>query len=549
MKIKIKELKSNPFKKFISGGRLNQESVERLKESISHGTLPITFSARKVGKENQLCFGHHRIEAFKQVHGKDFEVEVNFVDYNDEKMLVDMVRENINQRDVDYQDKKESVVLAHNWLQSKATSVKRFDSRYIQLGGKSGLKGSKPSEDSYRSVAKFLSKEGKSVSHETVRNYLKIHFNLDKNIEKKVGKRFNGKNKGEEKPVWHGITLSNFKDKKEQRDLDKVIESSKEQRRNQMNTLITSYKQLPKKEKEDIREQKIDIVYAPIIKKVVQEIPDKIKQVKILERLKKNGLNDSQVEDLIKKNQDNKNFIPLKDQLSSDLFKEDWWLPEQKRPQGYGRNDYHGNCSPLLIKQGLLRYAKKKSCVVVDSMAGSGTFIDVAKEMGYKNIFAFDVYPIREDIKKKPAQDTSLKNNSVDFIFNHYPYWEMVDYSKYSNKKSPDDLSNLKYDKFLEECKKIIQHNFNILKKDCYYMVLVGDIRRSGRRFLASKISEIAEQIGFKLWDRAVMKLQGQTIKADPKAYYRALKNNYMVQTFDDILIFKKGDKNGCVKI
>jgi len=67
--------------------------------------------------------------------------------------------------------------------------------------------------------------------------------------------------------------------------------------------------------------------------------------------------------------------------------------------------------------------------------------------------------------------------------------------------------------------------------------------------YLSSEIYKIAEEVGFILWDRAVMKLQGQTIKADPKAYYRALKNNYMVQTFDDILIFKKGGKNGCVKI
>lgn len=72
-------------------------------------------------------------------------------------------------------------------------------------------------------------------------------------------------------------------------------------------------------------------------------------------------------------------------------------------------------------------------------------------------------------------------------------------------------------------------------------MVLIGDIRRQGRRkVLLSEIYKIAEEVGFKLWDRAVMKLSSQKIKADTKAFYRALKNNYMVQTFDDILIFKK---------
>ncbi len=552
--IEIGKIKPNPFKKFINNGKLNKEIIEKLKESISHKTLPITFSVREKNKNYELCFGHHRIEALKQVHGNNFKIVINIVDYSDETMLIDMVRENITHRDVDYQDKKESVVLAHNWLQIKSrgqkVTVKRFDSE-MKRGGKhiKGLWGTKPQEDSYRSVAKFLGKNGKAISFETVRIYLRMHFNLDKEIESKIGKSSNGFGKEDKTPVWQGATLSQFEDKQEQKDLFKVMKKSKEQRRNQFNRLINEYKTLDLKEKQLIRKGQVDIVYSPTLKKIKEAIPDKIKQAKIIDRIKKNGLNEQQLDDLIKKNQDNKDFVPLKDSLPKDLIQEDWWLPEDRRPEGYGRNDYHGNCSPILIKQGLLRYAKNKKGVIADSMAGSGTFIDVAKDMGYKNIKCFDIYPIREDIKKGYAQDTKLKNNSVDFIFNHYPYWEMVDYSKYSDKKDKLDLSNLEYKNFLIECKKIIQHNFNILKKGKFYMVLIGDIRRKGRKFLASEIYKIAEEVGFKLWDRAVMRLANQKIKGDTKAFYRAMKNNYLVQTFDDVLIFKKGDKNESIKI
>ena len=65
-------------------------------------------------------------------------------------MLIDMVRENITHREVDYGDKKESIVLAYNWLQSKSSNVKRFD-KTLSKRGRLG-EGRPISEDSYRSV-------------------------------------------------------------------------------------------------------------------------------------------------------------------------------------------------------------------------------------------------------------------------------------------------------------------------------------------------------------------------------------------------------------
>ncbi len=541
MKLQLKDLEQNPYKKEISDGKLNQEQVDKIKANIKKLGLMGSIPIRKFKGKYQLVSHHHRLEALKQLHGKDFKVEVVIHDYDDEQMLRGMVIENITQRTGEFREETENVVVVRKYLNDNNDKLLSLrESRKHQEKLNIRYKEKPTTED----IARWIDPEYKVMSHDKVNQLLNIKDKLDPELQIRVEKTHKGsaEKRTDEKVISfiQAEMLSKIENRQEQRDLAKSLSKTEEVRVREQGKDLSAYKLLPKKIKEEIRKGKLDLHTSPRILRVIEEVPDKIKQVKIIERIKKNGLNEEQLGDLIKKNQNNKDFIPLKDQLSEDLFKEDWWLPEQKRPQGYGRNDYHGNCSPLLIKQGLLRYAKKKSCVIVDSMAGSGTFIDVAKEMKYKNIHAFDIYPIREDIKKKSAQDTGLKNNSVDFIFNHYPYWEMVDYSKYSNKKSPDDLSNLKYEEFLKECKKIIQHNFNILKKDNYYMVLIGDIRRSGRKFLASKVSEIAEEIGFKLWDRAVMKLQGQTIKADPKAYYRALKNNYMVQTFDDVLVFKK---------
>ena len=159
MKIKISELKANPFKKYINEGKYNNDRLDILKESIDHGTLPEHFFARKWNGSFQITSGHHRLKALSDVKGSEYPVDVTWVDFSDEQMLVDMVRENITQRDTDFHDTKESIVLARSWLQSKCTDVKSFNIGMKKFGWKyqgrneDGTFGSVSSPDSYRSIA------------------------------------------------------------------------------------------------------------------------------------------------------------------------------------------------------------------------------------------------------------------------------------------------------------------------------------------------------------------------------------------------------------
>ena len=189
MKLKLSELKQNPFKKFINDGKLSDDRVELLQESIEHGTLPENFFVRNNNGVYELTSGHHRVEALKRSKGKDYEVIVNVVNYNDEQMLIDMVRENLTQRDTDYHDTSESIVLARGWLQSGVSGVKQFNTVVKQTRKDNGTFDKQ--EDSYRSVAKFLSKNGKAVCYVTVKNYLDINDKVDETIKNKI-KKFKG---------------------------------------------------------------------------------------------------------------------------------------------------------------------------------------------------------------------------------------------------------------------------------------------------------------------------------------------------------------------
>jgi len=185
VQVKISEVKPNPFKKFINGGKLDKNRLAKMQESIEHGTLPNSFFARKYNGKWELAHGHHRMAAFKQKHGPNFVLNIYPVNYSDETMLVDMVRENLTHRDAAFQDAEDSVVLARAWLQSNAKVVKQFNN--FQKKGNQGKRTDLGENHiDYRKIEKFLSKKAAALSYVTVGKYLRIHDNLHPDLHKKV---------------------------------------------------------------------------------------------------------------------------------------------------------------------------------------------------------------------------------------------------------------------------------------------------------------------------------------------------------------------------
>jgi len=252
MKIKISELKANPFKKFINNGELNEERLDVLKESIEHGTLPEHFMARKNDGIFELTSGHHRVEALRQMKGDEYVVDVTPVTFSDEQMLIDMVRENITQRDTDVHDTAESIYLARSWLQSGCNRVNQFNTVVAQQRKKNGTFESSP--DSYRSIAEFISKNGKTISYVTVKNHLDMKDKLAPDLYKKVKKVGGGKATEDVVTVKQAIQLSKIDDKEEQHD---VLEAMRREETGRPHELITKYKEAPENIKKKVRSGEI----------------------------------------------------------------------------------------------------------------------------------------------------------------------------------------------------------------------------------------------------------------------------------------------------
>jgi len=214
------------------------------------------------------------------------------------------------------------------------------------------------------------------------------------------------------------------------------------------------------------------------------------------------------------------------------------WEAEEERPEGYGSKDFHGNCSPTIIYGLLSRYATQND-VILDPMAGSGTFFDVGKAMGFKKILVRDVRSVRGDILKADAEKTGLEDESVDFIFTHFPYWRLIQYTE----NDDADLSRLTFAEFISKTDRIFREMHRVLKKNKFFAVMIGNMRKAKLLDIETEFSLLGRQY-FTLWDKIIKQIRtwkpethGQRMGL---AIARAKARKSTVINHDTILVFRK---------
>ena len=157
----------------------------------------------------------------------------------------------------------------------------------------------------------------------------------------------------------------------------------------------------------------------------------------------------------------------------------------------YGDNSWRGNCSGLLIRD-LLRYYKPDT--FADLAVGSGTSIEVAKDLGYTS--ANSVF---SDLNPKfggvDITGDDLDFPLVDFIFFHPPYYVFPGSSMpvYSGKKcggmwgddiNPRDGSRISDQEQFKEWFDMANANlYKLLRKGGRLAVLMGDSKYRGQYY------------------------------------------------------------------
>src|SRR3954464_6033172 len=115
-----------------------------------------------------------------------------------------------------------------------------------------------------------------------------------------------------------------------------------------------------------------------------------------------------------------------------------WDYPSQDYGEGQqGKPGYKGATPSYVVWNLLQRYTKPKD-LVVDPCAGSGTTLDVARDLD-RRALGYDVHPSRKDIFRVDARKLPAElSGKVDFVFIDPPYGTHLDYGD-----DPRDIGKL----------------------------------------------------------------------------------------------------------
>lgn len=216
-----------------------------------------------------------------------------------------------------------------------------------------------------------------------------------------------------------------------------------------------------------------------------------------------------------------------------------WDFPSQNygRRQ-HGDNKYRGVTPAFLIWNLLQRYTKEGD-LVVDPMCGSGTTIDVAKELN-RQVIGYDIVSFRADIIQNDARSIPIEDNTVDLVFIDSPYSDNIKYSNH-----PDCIGKISCEKedFFDELEKVVKEIYRILKPGKVMAWLIGDHWRKKSGFIP---------VGFKLYQRLtkyfdtvdlVCVTRRHQSSNTPFWHERARKYNFYLRGFKHLFIMRKPKK------
>lgn len=142
----------------------------------------------------------------------------------------------------------------------------------------------------------------------------------------------------------------------------------------------------------------------------------------------------------------------------------------------WGQSSWRGNCSGHVYKDLFDRLQPQTFC---DPMMGSGTSIEVAREMGIE-AFGLDLHQGFNAIRHSILDAVG---KPVDLCVSHPPYGGMIVYSGkvWGSEAHPDDLSRCESDEdFHQKLQIVLMNQREATLPGGYFGTIIGDWRRNG---------------------------------------------------------------------
>ncbi|MDP7287985.1 MAG: DNA methyltransferase [Phycisphaerae bacterium] len=156
-----------------------------------------------------------------------------------------------------------------------------------------------------------------------------------------------------------------------------------------------------------------------------------------------------------------------------------WDYPSQHYgKEAQGDQNYKGATPSYIIWNLLQRYTKKRD-LVIDPMAGSGTTLDVARDLGRKAL-GYDLGPTRKDIFRADARKLPLEDAKAGFVFIDPPYSTHIEYTD-----DPRCIGKLSAagSEYYDAMDQVLAEIHRILKPGKYMGLYVSDSYVKGKGF------------------------------------------------------------------